>query len=302
VRVTEALSAAFRTADGHETLALDAGALDPGQGMEFKVLLKPGAAGPQENRARAEAAEGVTAEAAAVTLVRAPALALRCTAPSEAMAGRPATVCLIVNNTGEATEPQVTLTLPIPAGARAEGVSEGGTASADRIVWQLPALAPGAEKQVCAAFSLAEPGALSFTASAQGACAPPVETTCHVRIAGIPAILLEVVDVDDPIEVGSNETYEIRVTNQGSAVSTNIRLVCTIEDSQEYLSGGGATPMQAGGQTITSELLSVLEPKARATWWVVVKALKAGDVRFTVRLASDQLARPVEETEATNQY
>jgi len=88
----------------------------------------------------------------------------------------------------------------------------------------------------------------------------------------------------------------------GLGVSTNIRLVCTIEDSQEYLSGGGATPMQAGGQTITSEPLSVLEPKARATWWVVVKALKAGDVRFTVRLASDQLARPVEETEATNQY
>ena len=302
VRVTDTLSPGFRTVENRENLLLDAGALDPGRGMEFKFQLKPGGPGRQENRAHAASAEGVTAEATAATLVRAPALALTCTGPREAVAGRPATTCLTVRNTGEATESQVTLTLAVPSGATTEGVSEGGTAAADKIVWQLPALAPGEEQQVCAAFSLAEPGALSLTASAQGACSPSVATTCGVLIAGIPAILLEVVDLDDPIEVGSNETYEIRVTNQGSSIGTNVKVVCMLEDSQEYLSGGGATPMQAAGQTIASEPLPVLEPKAKATWRVVVKARNTGDVRFAVQLFSDQIVRPVEESEATYQY
>ena len=35
---------------------------------------------------------------------------------------------------------------------------------------------------------------------------------------------------------------------------------------------------------------------------VTVKAAKAGDIRFKVTMISDELTRPVEETEATNQY
>jgi len=302
VQVTDALAPAFRSTDGRESVVLDAGELGPGQGVEFKLMLKPMAAGTQENRATAAAAEGVTAEAADTTAVRAPVLALQCTAPPEVVAGRPATVCLSVKNTGEAAEPQATLTLPVPAGAKAEGVSAGGTVTAEKIVWQLPALAPGAENKVCAAFSLEHPGAMQLTASAQGTCAPAVETACAVQVAGIPAVLLEVVDLDDPIEVGSNEVYEIRVTNQGSAIGTNIRVVCTLEESQQFVSGTGATPMNADGRRIASEPLPVLDPKAKATWRVTVKALTVGDVRFAVQLTSDEIVRPVEETEATHQY
>jgi hypothetical protein len=302
VQVTDPLAPAFRSTDGRESVVLDAGDLGPGQGLEFRLMLKPMAPGRQENRATAAAAEGVTVEAADTTVVRAPVLALQCAAPPEVVAGRPATVCLSVTNAGEATEPQVTLTLLVPAGAKAEGVSEGGTVSAEKIVWQLPALAPGAEQKVCAAFSLEQPGTMQLTASAQGTCAPAVETACGVHVAGIPAVLLEVVDLDDPIEVGSNEVYEIRVTNQGSALGTNIQVVCTLEESQQFESSTGATPMHANGRRIESEPLPVLDPKARATWRVTVKALTAGDVRFAVQLRSDQIVRPVEETEATHQY
>ena len=43
-------------------------------------------------------------------------------------------------------------------------------------------------------------------------------------------------------------------------------------------------------------------PSIRSTGSRVVKALKAGDVRFSVEMITDQLGRPVNETEATNQY
>jgi hypothetical protein len=94
----------------------------------------------------------------------------------------------------------------------------------------------------------------------------------------------------------------ITATNQGSAPDTNIKIICTLEDSEQYVSSSGATTGIAAGNTITFAPLPSLAPKAQATWRVTVKAVKAGDVRFTTVMTTDQLTRPVQETEATNLY
>lgn len=125
---------------------------------------------------------------------------------------------------------------------------------------------------------------------------------CVTRVSGIPAVLLEVVDVDDPIEVGRTETYELSVVNQGSTALTNVVIVCALEDTQEFVSGTGVTTAQAQGHIITFAPLTMLPPKATAKWQVIVKALAAGDVRFSAELTSDQFKRPINETEATRQY
>ena len=51
------------------------------------------------------------------------------------------------------------------------------------------------------------------TAAAKGVCAEAA-ASCETKVEGIPAILLEVIDLEDPIEVGAQTTYEIKVTNQ----------------------------------------------------------------------------------------
>ncbi|MCJ7692733.1 MAG: hypothetical protein MUO22_04900 [Sedimentisphaerales bacterium] len=48
--------------------------------------------------------------------------------------------------------------------------------------------------------------------------------------------------------------------------------------------------------------LQRLTPKAKTTWRVVVRAVKSGDVRFRTTMNTDQIERPVEETEATHLY
>lgn len=121
-------------------------------------------------------------------------------------------------------------------------------------------------------------------------------------MVGIPAVLLEVIDLEDPIEVGNPVTYEIRVTNQGSAPGTNIRLTCLLPELQEFISGTGATAVNAQARQVTLEPLAVLEPKATATWRVLVRAVAPGDARFKVELVSDQFAQPIDEHEATQQY
>ena len=109
-------------------------------------------------------------------------------------------------------------------------------------------------------------------------------------------------DLEDPVEVGKEVTYDIKVTNQGTAPGTNVRLVCRLPTSQEFVSGSGATSVQAQGRTVTTEPLPILDPKAAAIWRVVVKALQADDARFKVELTSDQFESPIHEEESTNQY
>ena len=116
------------------------------------------------------------------------------------------------------------------------------------------------------------------------------------------AILLEVIDVDDPIRVGDNETYVITVTNQGSAPAQNVRIVCNLEQQHVFQTATGSTSGSHRGGTVTFEPLASLAPKAKATWRVVVKAGGAADARFKVAMTSNMIQRPVEETESTHFY
>ena len=302
VLVADTLPAGLKMADGRTTLNLDAGDLKPGTGKEFTFNVVASAPGGFVNTVHAAAAEGGAIEATATTLVRAPVLAIECNAPAEVIIGRPAEICFTVKNTGDAVEAKATLALLISAGATLSSATEGGVVSDGRVVWEMANLASQASKRVCVVVQSRQPGSLDFAPAVRGLCAQPVEAKCATRVAGVPAILIEVVDLADPIEVNQPVTYEIRVTNQGSATLTNIRLVCTVPDLQEFVSGGGVTEVHADGRTVTMESLPTLASKATATWRVVTKAAKEGDARFKVKLTSDQFQRSIGEDESTTQY
>jgi uncharacterized repeat protein (TIGR01451 family) len=229
-------------------------------------------------------------------------LTLECSAPGEILAGRPVQVCLTVRQTGDTTEANATLTLSIPEGATVTSTTEGGVVSERRVSWELRNLAPNSSNQVCAVFATGKLGPLSFASTARGSLAPPVEANCGTKVIGVPAILLEVVDLEDPIEIGKEVTYEIKVINQGTATATNVRLVCTVPESQEFVSGGGSSEVTSAERTLTLGGLGTLEPKGVASWRIIVKPSKADDARFKVELTSDQFQRPIVEAEATQQY
>jgi uncharacterized repeat protein (TIGR01451 family) len=229
-------------------------------------------------------------------------LAMECSAPAEVLAGRPVEVCLVLRNTGNQPEAKATLALAVPQGAKVFRITEGGVVSDTQVTWEVSDLAPGASQRRCAFFGMRALGMLSFSATAQGMKAGPAESTCSTRIQGVPAILVELVDLEDPVEVQNEVTYEIRVTNQGSAPGTNIRLTCHLPSSEEYISGSGATAMKADKGVIRTEALPELAAKAVATWRVVVRAVQADDARFKLQLSSDQFQHPIDEEESTQLY
>lgn len=233
---------------------------------------------------------------------RVPVLALECMCPDAVLPSRPVQVCVTVRNTGEVPDGLVTVALPVPEGAVYVSEKDGPNPAARRLLWRFPDLAPGAAKRVCAEFTAAAPCAMLFAASATGAAAAPASSECTTVVTGVAGVLFEVIDVEDAIEVGAENTYEIRVSNQGMTPLTNLRVVCTLEASQEFLRGSGPTAVSAQGRTVTCAPLAELAPNGNAVWQLAVKALAPGDVRFSAQLSSDQCERPVEETESTWQY
>jgi hypothetical protein len=228
-------------------------------------------------------------------------LALTCRAMEEVLPLRPAVICLSVRNSGDAPAPAAVVTLAIPTNAVFVSASAAGEAIDHQVVWKLASLAVGDSNQLCATFNAATPGVLPFAGTLR-AGTTTASSECSTRVKGIPAVLLEVIDLEDPIEVGTNQTYEVRVLNQGSETLSNVKIVCQMQEAQEFDSGTGSTEVKAEANAITSAILPLLPPKETAIWKLVVKTLKPGDVRFSTELNCDQFTVPIKEVEATQQY
>jgi hypothetical protein len=145
-------------------------------------------------------------------------------------------------------------------------------------------------------------GTIRNVATARAYCAGAVADDASTIVAGIPAILLEIVDSPDPVEVGAETIYTITVTNQGSTPGTNIVVSCNLEDQAEYAGSRGTTRAIVAGKAITFAPVASVAPKAKAQWQMRVKAIGSGNIRFHVSMNSDQLTRDVQETEATHFY
>ncbi|GMU83335.1 MAG: large cysteine-rich periplasmic protein OmcB [Planctomycetota bacterium] len=300
VKITDALPAGLATADGKTSLTFDAGDLAAGQSREFTATVQAAKTGDYKNTAKAQDASGLTAEASAATIVRQPVLAIRKTGPDLRYVGRTAKFEITVENTGDAPARDAVLTDMIPAGTEVVE-ADGGQTSAGKVAWNLGTLAPKASRKVSLTLKCNDIGKKVNNATVEAYCAKAA-ASLPFEVRGIPAVLLEVVDEPDPIEIAGIVTYTIEVTNQGSAVGTNIVIDCMLPPELQYQSATGPTQAKVSGQNVKFEPLPSLAPKAKVTFKVVAKGVKEGDVRFKVSMTTDQTTSPVEETESTHVY
>jgi len=222
--------------------------------------------------------------------------------PTRAFVGRPVRVAMKVTNRGTFAARDVVLRDTVPPGAEVLKATDGARPVAGALEWSFGELAVGKTKEAEVTLRTYERGGVGGTAVAVAWCAEQVAAAAQCECVGIPAILLEVVDVEDPIEVGQKETYIIKATNQGTARDTNIIISCRLEDTMRYVSSSGPTEASVTGDTVTFAPLPALAPKASVSWKVRVQAVAKGDVRFAVQMNTDELGRPVDENEATNFY
>lgn len=301
VRVVDTLPEGWTTTDGRTRLVYEIGTLPPGEARRMTASFTSARPGAFTNRASATA-DGLKTEAYAETTVHEPRLRITKSGRERQYIGQCVTYDIEVTNTGDWASRNTTVTDVFEGDGVLIAPSAGGQLRGRTAVWALGDIGPGASHKMSITARVDRPSKSCNTATAEGYCAEAVCATVETLWEGIPAILLEVIDTDDPIEVGCPETYVITATNQGTAPDLNVQIVCILEDSSEFVSAGGATAGSHRDGVITFAPVRSLGTGQVATWRVIVKALAPHDTRFTVKLTSEMLDRSVDETESTHFY
>ena len=302
VVVTDTMPQGMMSSSGQSTMTFNVGDLAAGDSRELRYVAKVQSSGQYQNTANVTGDGNLSADASATVTARKPELSIKKTGPEMTYAGQQIEYQVTVKNEGDGVARNAEMVDMLPAGVTYVSSNPPAMAAGNSLRWSLGDMAPGAERSAVITVIADTISRIRNTAQASAYCAETVTASVETEVQGIPAILLEMVDDPDPVRVGTDVVYSIRVTNQGSAVGTNIVIKCVMEPEMAFVSATGPTSHNASGDTITFDALSSLAPKAFVDYRVTIKATGAGDVRFKVSLRSDQMKRDAEETEATNFY
>jgi uncharacterized repeat protein (TIGR01451 family) len=302
VVIKDALPEGLMLADGKKSIMVQVGDLASGQAKAYSAMVKAQKTGTYVNKATATADGDLTTDSGETkTIVRQPVLAITKTAPEKVIVGREVTYDIKVTNKGDVTAANAMIKDMSPAGAAFVKASDGGASGGGAVTWNIGSLAPDASKNVTVTYKPTGAGEISNKAVAMATCAEDVSAMAKTTAIGVPGVLLEVVDLEDPVIMGNNITYVITVTNQGFAPLTNVAVVATIEEHFKYVSSSGPSAGAITDNILTFAPIPTLNAKSTATWKVIVKTTAAGNHIFTVTLKSNELGG-VQETESTNVY
>ena len=127
-------------------------------------------------------------------------------------------------------------------------------------------------------------------------------TAWTTRVDGVAALQIELVDLEDPIELGQETLYEVRIINQGSIPITHVKVEATTPSELEPVAADGPGSHQVSAGTLKFEPLESLAPKADVAFRIKARGRKVGDHRFRVSVTADQLTKPVVKEESTTVF
>jgi uncharacterized repeat protein (TIGR01451 family) len=292
---------------GANPLQLEVGTLAPGESRTFPITLTPRREGVWFNRVTATAEGGLrTSAQASVTAVQ-PRARLTLSGPAFKFARSLVEFNLTVANQGQIPLSNVVVRDRLPPELSFVQASQGGRfASSNEVVWDLGSLAAGETRhlQLTARAEQVAPRVVnSATLVAEPGVSEKAEAVMEIR--GAPALRLEALDTQDPIEIGATTTYEISVTNTGTLAANGIRISATAPRQLRIVRaiGPGNVPGKIEGNQVVFPTVDGVQPGQSLLYSVVVEAVAEGDARFRVELRSSSLGpEPVSEEEATNVF
>ncbi len=282
----------------------DIGNLSPGEKRTVQVLCVARAGGDQTCKASAEADGGLKSSDKATINVITPQITVESKGPALRYLDRKATYKITVSNPGDAAAANVLVHDVVPAGFKYVNSDNGGRYDqATRTVsWFVGEIGAGQNREMNIELQATNTGEFVHEVTAQAARGLKSNHRMPVKIEGISAILLSVVDLEDPVEVGGETIYEVRITNTGTKTETDIKLTCEIPDKMQFKSATGPTGYSPNSNEITFTPLAQLGPRSDAVYRITVKATAAGIANFKSRITSAILVEPVHKEEATRIY
>ena len=305
VQITDIVPSGMSHASGQTKVTRDIGLLPAGSTVTKVFTFKADQRGTAANVARVTGGTNLSQQTSCDLSIKKSSIAITKTGPENRFLDTTATYTIKVRNPGSVPTTGVVVQDSLPSGFTYESANPPGDNlfNTDDVSWNLGTLAPGETKTLQVTGRAASEGQHCNIATVQAERGLKESAEACTKVEGIATLLLEVTDKPDPVEVGTQTTYSIVVTNQGTANATNIKISATIPDGMEYVSSTGSTGrLVVVGKLVSFNSVPMLKPKKHLTLTVTVKGTETGNHRFRTEMNADQLTSPVLEEESTKLY
>ena len=285
-------------------LKMDLGSVNPGEQRSVRLSLTAVTGGSQVVGVIATSGTELRQTANAAVAVLAPSLNLAVTGPALRYVGRDARYSLNLVNDGQAVTNNVRAMYVVPKGFEYLYASRGGKfdEATRTVTWFVGSVSPKETIELSLKLKPIALGDFNHVARAVSEHGAVAEAKVATRIEGTASLVLEVLDLDDPVEIGRETAYEVRVRNEGSKEAQNVGLSFELPTGVKLINVKGPTQHIAESGLVVFKALPALEPGKTAIFQIHIRGADEGNHRVRARLTSDSIQEPLTVEELTRFY
>lgn len=287
-----------------ERLEIEVGSINPGDSQHVRLGLSAIKGGAHTLTVAATSASDASATTAWKVNVIAPSLKIAADGPALRYKGRNAKYTVTVTNDGSVANNNVRVTQAVPDGFQFVSADRGGKfdPSQRTVQWFLGRMDAGQVQHMSCELTAVALGNFKHQIIVGSDAGVRAETMTETRVDGTASLATEIVDLADPIEVGAETAWEVRVRNDGSKAASNIAIACELPEGVSLMHAKGATSATADNRSVVFKPLASLAPGQQAVFRIHVRGTVEGSHRLRARITSDSLEESVTLEEATKFY
>ena len=287
-----------------DRLIIDVGSVGPGETRTIRLPLTAAKGGNQTVSVVATSSSDASSSDSVKFDIVAPSLKIAIEGPSLRYKGRNAKYSLTVTNDGSLVNNNIHISQAIADGFKFVSADHNGKfdPSVKTINWLVGHLEPGESAQVNCELHSLQIGEFTHNVQVVSDTGVQADGRIETRVEGIASLTMELVDLDDPVETGSETGYEIRVKNDGSKAATGVILACELPAGMEFLDAKSPVGQTIEGRQLTFKPIEQIAAGGQISFRLHTKVIRDGSHRLRVRLTGGGLQEPMVLEEVTRAY
>jgi uncharacterized repeat protein (TIGR01451 family) len=226
------------------------------------------------------------------------------TGPTQKNVGDSAEFVIEISNTGPVQANNLKIADNYDLSLDPVGATDGYSFAGDDLIWVVDILPPGKSIRFqvnCRCLTVAAKTCNRVTVTCQEGARGDAEACLAIQGGTTQPLGMTVSDLRDPVSVGNETTYEIRVTNPNAVSDRDVRLTVNVptQFTPSAVGTSGPATYTIEGQVVTFAAIPELKPGDTLTYRVLATGTRPGVGSVRADLSSANMAQPVSVQEAT---
>lgn len=285
-------------------LLMEIGSLNPGESRNVRLAMAAVTGGRHQVQVQANADAGLVQKAIGEVAVIEPSLTTVMEGPGLRYLERQGVFKITVANDGAAATSNVQVMHKIPDGF--EFVSADRGVQYDKtsrlMTWFVGRLDRAEQHEIQVTLLAKKTGEHKHLVRATSEHGSISDAEFLTRVEGASSLSISVVDLDDPVELGTEAIYEVRVKNEGTAAARDVGLMCELAPQMVFVGAHGPSPHRVDQGQVVFKTIPEIPAGETIVFRVRVQSQKPGSARFRARVSSESVSEPLTVDELTKFY